>query len=123
VTSRRSRLFGDAVAHEDRGARRGRHVRRGRWSARRGGDVAGVTDIDEYGTNFDDVTNGSVKRQHGAGVGAGQLDGGLRRLDIDEGWLSVTTSPTATFHATISASVRPSPTSGRWKDSLTNRSP
>src|SRR5579871_5262137 len=28
------------------------------------------------------------------------------------GWLIVTASPTATFHVTISASVRPSPTSG-----------
>ena len=28
----------------------------------------------------------------------------------------VTVSPTATFHVTISASVRPSPTSGSWNE-------
>src|SRR5688500_4768230 len=31
------------------------------------------------------------------------------------GWSSVTTSPSATFHWTISPSTTPSPISGRWK--------
>ena len=92
--------------------------RRGRTPSRPEG--VGVTsarsarpDGDEWRADFDRLAGRGEQLDDGAGKWARELDDRLSVSTSTRTWFNSTGSPGATCHATTSASVRPSPRSGR----------